>query len=320
VAVVHEGVGPDDGRLLGYVSPVRDTELDAEEVRAFVAGRLPDTSVPATVVVLGELPLTPAGAVDLAALPTPAADTAGTGRRAGRTPQEVALCELIADVLGAEEVGIDDDFFSLGCNSLKATRIIGRMRRTLGLEVSIRQLFQHPNVAELSEHLKPATAKSRPSLGGALRRMTQREGPAAAAKTQMTQMTQQIRNDTKEQVKAMRENAKQETAQLREQLKEQLVGQTRDKYGADFQAKLMEDVNDRVRAGIQYGAGKPKVKDAKEAQKLLKRMLDRFGEQVRDAGQTHVLTEDDLTKTQELLNTTADSLSALFRNTPEKVG
>ncbi|MFG2887857.1 amino acid adenylation domain-containing protein [Streptomyces sp. NPDC048297] len=316
VAVVQEGAGPDDGRLLGYVSPVRGNQVDAEAVRAFVAGRLPDASVPATVVVLGELPLTPAGAVDLAALPEVSTGGSEGGRRGGRTPQEVAVCELIADVLGVEEVGIDDDLFSLGCNSLKATRIIGRMRRTLGVEVSIRQLFQHPNVAELSEHLKPATAKSRPSLGGTLRRMTQREGSGTAA------MAQQIRNDTMEKVKVMRDNAKQETVQLREQLKEQLVGQTRDKYGADFHAKLMEDVNDRVRTGIQYGAGAgvPKPKDAKEAQKLLKRMLERFTEQVRDSGQAHPLTEDDLTKAQDLLTTTAESLGALFRKTPQKTG
>ncbi|MET7324685.1 amino acid adenylation domain-containing protein [Streptomyces sp. NPDC005549] len=313
VAVVREDAGPDgaDG-VVGYVSPVRDGRVDAGQVREFVAGRLPDTAVPVTVVVLDELPLTPAGAVDPAALPAPAdaAPAPADGGAPAPTAQQEALCELVADVLGVERVGLGDDFFALRCNSLKATRIIGRMRRTLGVEVTIRQLFQYPNVADLSAHLRPATAKSRPSLGSTLRRAGQRDGEGAAA------VARQIRQNTKEQVTVMRENAKQDARQL----KEQLVGQTRDQYGADFQARLMEDVEERVREGMQHGSGRPKGRDAKETQKLLKRMLERFGDQVRDAGQDRVLTEDDLAKAQGLLNTTAESLSALFRTTPPKAG
>ncbi|CAM5244312.1 hypothetical protein STENM327S_05633 [Streptomyces tendae] len=82
----------------------------------------------------------------------------------------------------------------------------------------------------------------------------------------------------------------------------------------------MEDVEERVRAGVQHGSGRPKGRDAKETQKLLKRMLERFGDQVRDAGQDGVLSEDDLAKAQGLLNTTADSLSALFRAASQKAG
>ncbi|CAM5548017.1 Linear gramicidin synthase subunit B [Streptomyces alboniger] len=76
---------------------------------------------------------------------------AGQGGRAGRTPQEEALCALFAEVLGIERIGIDDyNFFALGVNSLKATRLIGRMRRTLGIEASIRTIFQYSTIAELS--------------------------------------------------------------------------------------------------------------------------------------------------------------------------
>jgi amino acid adenylation domain-containing protein len=89
-----------------------------------------------------------------------AAPTAGF--RTGRTPQEQALCDLFADVLGVDRVGINDNFFDLGCNSLKATRIIGRMRRTLGIEASIRTIFQYSTIAELSGQLK--AAKARPGL------------------------------------------------------------------------------------------------------------------------------------------------------------
>ncbi|HEU5471981.1 MAG TPA: amino acid adenylation domain-containing protein [Actinophytocola sp.] len=100
--------------------------------------------------------------------PVPAAPAHAPAYRPGRTPVESALCELIADVLGADRVGIDDHLFVLGCNSLKATRIISRIRRTLAIEVSIRTLFRYPTVATLAPRLGPATTGSRPGL----RRMT----------------------------------------------------------------------------------------------------------------------------------------------------
>ena len=84
--------------------------------------------------------------------------------RKGRTAQEEALCELFAEILGVEQVGIDDDFFALGGNSLMATRIIGRMRRTMGVEASIRSIFQYTTIAELSGQLKAAINKSIPDL------------------------------------------------------------------------------------------------------------------------------------------------------------
>jgi hypothetical protein len=90
----------------------------------------------------------------------PAAVPAATGSREARTPREKALCELFAEVLEVERVGIDDDLFALGCNSLTATRIIGRMRRTLGLETSIATIFRYPTIAELSGRV--TAAKSRP--------------------------------------------------------------------------------------------------------------------------------------------------------------
>lgn len=91
-------------------------------------------------------------------------DPAAAGYRKGRTPKEDALCELFAEILGVERVGIDDDFFALGGNSLTATRIIARLRRTLGIETPIRSIFQYPTIAELSGRLEAAGSKSPPGL------------------------------------------------------------------------------------------------------------------------------------------------------------
>jgi amino acid adenylation domain-containing protein len=103
----------------------------------------------------------PVDSLDLPAPLTTTQDTeqAATGYRAGRTATEEALCALFADVLGLDRVGIDDNIFALGCNSLKATRILSRMRKTLGVETSIVTMFEFPTIADLSSRVRTTTAR-----------------------------------------------------------------------------------------------------------------------------------------------------------------
>ncbi|WP_416969940.1 non-ribosomal peptide synthase/polyketide synthase [Streptomyces sp. 4F14] len=160
VAMVREDTAG-DRRLVGYVRPEPGARLAPAALRAELADRMPDYMVPAVVVVLDEIPLMPNGKADRRSLPAP--EYVAVGARGPRSPREEILCGLFADVLGVGRVGIDDGFFDLGGHSLLATRLVGRVRAVLGVELSIRQLFEAPTVAGLSWVLEGAGA-GRPSV------------------------------------------------------------------------------------------------------------------------------------------------------------
>ncbi|MEU8988730.1 amino acid adenylation domain-containing protein, partial [Streptomyces sp. NPDC048558] len=143
---------PGDKRLVAYVVPATGRTVDRARLRAHVAAALPDHMVPSAFVVLDALPLNPNGKLDRAALPAPEYGPVQEGR-APRTPQEEILCGLFADVLGVPRVFLDGDFFALGGHSLLATRLAGRIRATLGEELTIRQFFETPTVAGLAAAL-----------------------------------------------------------------------------------------------------------------------------------------------------------------------
>ncbi|MFE0106719.1 amino acid adenylation domain-containing protein [Streptomyces sp. NPDC059009] len=152
---------PGDKRLAAYVvtaRPVAGTEL-----RAHLAATLPDHMVPAAIVSLDALPLTPHGKLDRRALPVPDFSAAAGGRKP-TTAQERELCALFAEVLGVDEVGLDDSFFELGGHSLLATRLIARIRARLDAELNVRAVFKHPTVAGLTGQLAHARRPRRPSL------------------------------------------------------------------------------------------------------------------------------------------------------------
>ncbi|MDN0196790.1 non-ribosomal peptide synthetase, partial [Streptomyces sp. S.PNR 29] len=138
------------------------------ELRHHLRERLPEYMVPAAIMALGTIPLTPNGKVDRKALPAPDFGTAGSGR-APRSPQEEILCELFADALGIARVGTDENFFALGGHSLLATRLISRIRTVLGVELPIAVLFEAPTVAGVAEWLRTADAGVRPALVPAVR-------------------------------------------------------------------------------------------------------------------------------------------------------
>ncbi len=146
VVVTHD-------RLVAYLTASQEN-LDTDELRRSASDRLPAYMVPDVMMVLDALPLNASGKLDRRALPEPVLEA-----REFRTPVtdvEQAVASVFAEVLGVEQVGLDDDFFALGGNSLVATRVVARLGQTLDSRVPLRMLFDAPTVAALAARLEEA--------------------------------------------------------------------------------------------------------------------------------------------------------------------
>ncbi|WP_445585619.1 amino acid adenylation domain-containing protein [Streptomyces resistomycificus] len=147
--VVHTGegaVGDDGAGGIGDVDV--QSGASAAELRKFVAARLPDYMVPSAFVALGRLPLGPTGKLDRSQLPEP--EFAGEAYRPPRTDAEKTVTAVYADVLGVERVGIDDDFFAVGGDSLRSIQVVARARAK-GLNLTTREIFECRTAARLAE-------------------------------------------------------------------------------------------------------------------------------------------------------------------------
>ena len=137
-----------------------DSELNGQLTARLAAG-LPDYMVPDEIVLLQAMPLTPNGKIDRKALPAPSNTRAGTAARPAFTPasneMERTISTVLQDLLGLERVGTHDNFFDLGANSLLMMQANSRLRTALGVPLSLVQMFEHPTIASLAEHLAAAS-------------------------------------------------------------------------------------------------------------------------------------------------------------------
>ncbi|MGY5035980.1 non-ribosomal peptide synthetase [Streptomyces sp. 900116325] len=160
-------VRADDGagdQLVAYVVPAAGTGPSPAELRTHAALSLPEFMLPSDHVFLDALPLTPNGKLDTAALPAPETSVAPDGVTAGRAPAtetERLIAGVWSEVLGRPGIGTDDDFFALGGHSLMALRVVGRLKKHLGLPVPVKDVYKHPQLSDLAAYvdgLRDATA------------------------------------------------------------------------------------------------------------------------------------------------------------------
>lgn len=145
---------------------------DPDDLRSFLRQRLPEYMVPVFFSALKALPLTPNGKVDRRALERMGPPSDQDSRRAApvapRNPVEEELATIWCDLLGLETVGVYDSFFDLGGHSLLATQALSRMRRSFRVDVSLRDFFELPRVAELAVLIEEKRTTGEEDLGGLL--------------------------------------------------------------------------------------------------------------------------------------------------------
>ena len=153
VVLARDGGAPGEKRLAAYLVAEPGAALEAGELRAYLRERLPDYMVPAGFLFLESLPLTANGKVDRRALPALEHDKTQPRREyaAPETEIEKVLASLCGAALGVDRLGVHDDFFELGGDSLMAIRAIFQIRSEVGVELPVRSFFDAPNVAALAE-------------------------------------------------------------------------------------------------------------------------------------------------------------------------
>jgi len=161
-AVVAREDGPLERRLVAYVAAAGTRAPTSDELRKFLADRLPNYMVPSVVVVLPVLPLTRTGKVDRRALPVPEDLSASRAHREPATATEKEIAAIWQAVLRLERVGATENFFDLGGHSLLATQVVARIRTKLGGDLPLRVLFEQPTVEALAQAVaaRPQGAQS----------------------------------------------------------------------------------------------------------------------------------------------------------------
>ncbi len=152
---------PGDKRLVAYFVPAQESTPPITALRDFLKEKLPDYMVPSAFVTLEAMPLTPSGKINRRAFPAPdQADFAAKGEFVA--PQNVIesrLVQLWESVLAARPIGVNHNFFELGGHSLLALQVTARIRRTFGVELPVRALFEAPTIAALALEVEKVQGK-----------------------------------------------------------------------------------------------------------------------------------------------------------------
>ncbi|MCA1568068.1 MAG: amino acid adenylation domain-containing protein [Acidobacteria bacterium] len=165
---------PGEKRLVAYVVGARGASARADELQSFLRERLPEHMIPVSFVMLDALPLTPSGKLNRRALPAPGQKRPDTSHDYAppQTKLESLLADMWKEILGLDRVGVEDNFFGLGGDSIKGAVFINRLQDRLAEIVHVITIFKDPTIKQLAAYLNEQYA-------GAVRRMTGENAPDA---------------------------------------------------------------------------------------------------------------------------------------------
>ena len=158
-----------------------DSPVSDENLSGYLASKLPEYMIPSTFVLIDRLPLNSNGKVDRGGLPSIDYSKRDQAYVAPRNQIERELAEIFGEVLGLEQVGVEDNFFRLGGHSLLATQVLSRVLGTFEVELPVQQLFEFPTVARLSRCVMTA-ANPRPDGFGPISRIEESSEDALLTK------------------------------------------------------------------------------------------------------------------------------------------
>ena len=183
VAVARE-TAAGEKRLVGYVV-AEGTAIDVAQLREYLKEKLPRYMVPASLVVLEELPLTGSGKIDRKALPMPeGAEHRDTPFTPPGTATEIAVAQIWAQILQGAPIGIDDDFFEIGGHSLLGTRVMSQVSEVFDIELPLRILFDLPTIRQLGARIDAARSSVTPAVSMPVLAPQSRSGSAPLSTAQ----------------------------------------------------------------------------------------------------------------------------------------
>jgi amino acid adenylation domain-containing protein len=163
-AVGVRGAG-EAARLVAWLTAA-GAAPDEAELRAHARAALPEYMVPTAFVVMDALPLTSNGKTDRAALPEPARERPAAAADGPRTETETAVAQVWCEVLGVDAVGLDENFFEVGGNSLLVIQVQLRLAEAVGRELSVAELFSNPTVRAVAALLGGARVEEESARAG----------------------------------------------------------------------------------------------------------------------------------------------------------
>ena len=183
VAVIDRKDTSGGNFLCAYI--VGDGEFQLDALRAYLQERLPSSMVPSAYVPMEKLPSTMSGKIDRRALPD-LKDRPGKGEYVPpRTVTEQMVAEIWANILGLPKISVHDNFFELGGHSLLATQVMIRVRKTMGVELPLRALFDYPTAAEIATYIDSDALQSTGSLPPIIPVSRDRELPLSFAQQRL---------------------------------------------------------------------------------------------------------------------------------------